>query len=691
MEALVSIIIPIYNVSNYMDACILSASAQDYRNIEIILIDDGSTDDSGRKCDSWAKKDHRIRVIHKKNGGLSSARNIGLDTAKGKYIYFLDGDDTIEKNLISSVIPFMEQGKDIVFFRYYLVSSKGEKVPAGFESGEYILNTITDRAHFLTDYILSQRLGWEAWNKIYRGDLIRKYNLRFADNRIIFAEDLYFCLCYCTHAVNVLSINKYLYNYMQRTDSIMAEQSVKLNVGRMNELAKKFLEYLKSTNNCEAIIERFPLIYFMIIDNVFTRARSQLKTSPPEYRKMIYEDVQDVSFMRKWMKEFLKKKKELYLIYGGSRASIKISYLQFLYDGSYFTLRLRNRFINHHIELLDRKSPLEKYKECLIYEFSKNTNCIYYLGSEEYGNLGDHKISEAIKDFSKFYFPKYQFLEITAREFPEYKIYLKKYIKKQDLIFLPGGGNLGDTYPATEGVRQEIISLWGENLKVIFPQTIYFSENAEENILLKNAEKVYTLKKNVILFAREKKSYQLACELFECRSYVTPDIVLFWHEQSEKQQREKIVLFCFRNDKEQIIAETVKDRIKQEAIKVGYVIKNTDLQLPYHVTKAQRKYEIDQKLEEMRKASLVITDRLHGMIFAAITGTPCIVFSNYNHKVKGTYDWISYLSYIKYVENVEEAINILPSLLEVKDCVFDNTSLMKYYDKMACIVKKKIE
>ena len=155
MEALVSIIIPIYNVSNYMDACILSASAQDYRNIEIILIDDGSTDDSGRKCDSWAKKDHRIRVIHKKNGGLSSARNIGLDTAKGKYIYFLDGDDTIEKNLISSVIPFMEQGKDIVFFRYYLVSSKGEKVPAGFESGEYILNTITDRAHFLTDYILS--------------------------------------------------------------------------------------------------------------------------------------------------------------------------------------------------------------------------------------------------------------------------------------------------------------------------------------------------------------------------------------------------------------------------------------------------------------------------------------------------------------------------------------------------------
>ena len=83
MKALVSIIIPIYNVSKYMDECIRSECDQDYENLEIILVDDGSTDDSGEKCDIWTKQDSRIQVVHKRNGGLSSARNAGLDIAKG--------------------------------------------------------------------------------------------------------------------------------------------------------------------------------------------------------------------------------------------------------------------------------------------------------------------------------------------------------------------------------------------------------------------------------------------------------------------------------------------------------------------------------------------------------------------------------------------------------------------------------
>ena len=97
---LVSIIIPIYNVSKYLDRCIESVCDQTYKNLEIILVDDGSTDNCPKKCDNWAKKDKRIIVIHKINGGLSDARNAGLDVATGKYVYFLDGDDSIETNLI---------------------------------------------------------------------------------------------------------------------------------------------------------------------------------------------------------------------------------------------------------------------------------------------------------------------------------------------------------------------------------------------------------------------------------------------------------------------------------------------------------------------------------------------------------------------------------------------------------------
>ena len=92
--AKVSIIIPVYNVAPYLDRCVQSACNQTYRNIEIILVDDGSTDESGEMCDRWAEKDSRVRVVHKKNGGLSDARNTGLDIAHGKYILFLDSDDT---------------------------------------------------------------------------------------------------------------------------------------------------------------------------------------------------------------------------------------------------------------------------------------------------------------------------------------------------------------------------------------------------------------------------------------------------------------------------------------------------------------------------------------------------------------------------------------------------------------------
>lgn len=102
-EDLISIVVPVYNVKIYLEECINSIIVQSYKNIEIILVDDGSTDESSKMCDEFAKKDNRIKVIHKKNGGLSDARNAGIDIAKGKYICFVDGDDYISKDYIESL------------------------------------------------------------------------------------------------------------------------------------------------------------------------------------------------------------------------------------------------------------------------------------------------------------------------------------------------------------------------------------------------------------------------------------------------------------------------------------------------------------------------------------------------------------------------------------------------------------
>ena len=148
------------------------------------------------------------------------------------------------------------------------------------------------------------------------------------------------------------------------------------------------------------------------------------------------------------------------------------------------------------------------------------------------------------------------------------KVYLKKYIKKQDLIFLTGGGNLGDAYPIAENVRQDIINTWEKNIKVIFFYSIDFVETNKTSEYFKNTQKIYSEEKNVILFIREKNSYYFAQKYFHCAMYLVPDIVLFCNEQ-KKVQRDRVVLFCLRNDKEKRMDALTKEKIEQEIIKSG--------------------------------------------------------------------------------------------------------------------------
>jgi pyruvyl transferase EpsI len=123
--------------------------------------------------------------------------------------------------------------------------------------------------------------------------------------------------------------------------------------------------------------------------------------------------------------------------------------------------------------------------------------------------------------------------------------------------------------------------------------------------------------------------------------------------------------------------------LKEKAVQYYITVMHSE----YKITKENRMKAVRNKMEEFAKSKLVITDRLHGMIFAAITETPCIVFSNYNHKVKGTYEWIKYLPYIKYIESVEEAKKYIPELLKMDNCKFDNKPLQPYFDKLAEVIQ----
>lgn len=690
---LVSVIIPIYNIEGYVDRCIQSAVNQTYKNIEIILVDDGSTDASAEKCNVWAKNDNRIKVLHKQNGGLSDARNAGLDIATGKYIYFLDGDDFIEPQLLTVAISKMSNDVDMVAFQHNTVQITGEKeVKISHSLGMFVLLSEVDKFNFMAEYLLSYKIGWEAWNRVYLREKIEKYHLRFADNRTIFAEDLYFCLAYCVHADKVLSISDRLYNYILRPDSIMGVESHNLNVGRINELSKAIRDYFQQFDDCDILIHNFPIIHWLIIENEIKNSMERLnednQVSYKEFRAEIYNDINDKKFFRRQIKEFIRMPIQFQTI-SLSGWAVRKSYAKYLLNGWFFGLRLRNHMIYRYSDFINRHSLEMRIRTNEYKRFSKKEKRIYLLGTETFGNLGDHGINEAIIAFLQSVVPDYSIMEITADRYLHERPLLVKYLKKSDLIVMPGGGNIGDEYPFSQRIKNDIIKTWRNNTKIIFPQTIFFSETERGKSALDECCNLLTAWNNIYLFAREKKSYTLSKNYFSCPVISVPDIVLFTKYEKQSNKEKSKIIFCMRNDVERRLSDYEHECLYNYISLLNQDILEADTQLNYHVCKEQRKTVIEQYLKLWSESRLVVTDRLHGMVFAAITGTPCVVFSNYNHKVQGTYDWISYLPYIKYVETVEEAKNCIPPLLDMRDCHYDNEPLMPYFEKLAEVVREK--
>lgn len=210
---LLSVIVPVYNVENYIDECVRSIVSQEYTNLEIILIDDGSTDTSGMKCDKWKTKDNRIKVIHKPNGGLSDARNAGLDIATGEYIGFVDSDDYIEPNMFKMLVDNLEQyNTQISCCRYANVWENGYRETVGEDHQIYFYEGIDG----LKEYLYGKTMDPFVCNKLYRADLFtkgRKEPLRFI--RGIVGEDNPFNVTLMEQCDSIVLVGESLYNYRQ--------------------------------------------------------------------------------------------------------------------------------------------------------------------------------------------------------------------------------------------------------------------------------------------------------------------------------------------------------------------------------------------------------------------------------------------------------------------------------------------
>ena len=212
-KALISIIIPVYKVEIYLEKCIQSVINQTYENLQIILVDDGSPDNCGKICDEYAQKDHRIEVIHKSNGGLSDARNKGLEIAKGEYIGFIDSDDYIESDMYEVLYNLLKQYNAYVSICNFYTVSQGKIAIKNAENGikEY------NRIEILKEVLLDNNIQSYAWNKLYKKELFDEIKYPVGKKY----EDIGTTFYLLEKCNKVVVTGKPEYYYINRQDSIV--------------------------------------------------------------------------------------------------------------------------------------------------------------------------------------------------------------------------------------------------------------------------------------------------------------------------------------------------------------------------------------------------------------------------------------------------------------------------------------
>ena len=235
-EELITIVVPVYNVDKYVSKCIESLLHQTYSNLEIIIVDDGSTDKSGEICDSYAKSDNRIKVIHQTNKGQSASRNKALSVANGNYIAFVDSDDYVSPLFIEKLYKRMSQdNSDISMCGYHAVDEKGMVLDT-----KLLDNGILNKSQFIDIEVKGQTMICVAlWNKLFKREIWKGLKLKEG----VFAEDSFVLNEYLQKINSISTVDQPLYNYVQRSNSLVHSYSLK-NLDTVDALLKRLNYYV---------------------------------------------------------------------------------------------------------------------------------------------------------------------------------------------------------------------------------------------------------------------------------------------------------------------------------------------------------------------------------------------------------------------------------------------------------------
>lgn len=335
------------------------------------------------------------------------------------------------------------------------------------------------------------------------------------------------------------------------------------------------------------------------------------------------------------------------------------------------------------------KQKIKNYKWVKKYKkYERKVDKQYILfGTPLHGNIGDHAITIA----------EYKLLEDIGInnlfEIPSFKRqyiikYLKEHISKNAIIMINGGGFMGSQWIGEEEMIRDVVSSFPNNKIVIFPQTIYYKQDENGQAEMKKSLEIYKKHQNLVICTRERISYEFAKKnIPNANIILVPDIVLYMNNKTKSQYKRDGILACLRKDVEKNINVKDEEKLIESLKKYSTKVDFTDTVISKNISEKERKKIFDEKLNEFKKYKLVVTDRLHGMIFAAITNTPCLAIGNYNYKVKGVYEWIKNLEYIEYIENYENIEQNIKELLNKTNCEYKLDSINEF-EKIKKLLKE---
>lgn len=290
LNGLISIIVPIYNAKDTLERCLKSLISQSYKNIEIICIDDASTDASSLLLEAFATKDKRIKIIkNKENKGIAYSRNIGLKAAIGEYIMWCDSDDWYEKNMVQDMVQsLIDNDVDLVVCNQKIVNSKHLETRDVFENVKHIYDfSFIGYFPLFSEIIFNS--SWVLWNKIFKKSVIDKYKIKFSDVRI--GEDYNFFLKYISvMRPYIYFLNKKLYNYFRRNDSLIGNRfNTDSDNPGFTDCIKAFddiLSFLKK-NRIKRFRKDFEACYYLEVNYILNLMSKSLKIKTDNLFKIV--------------------------------------------------------------------------------------------------------------------------------------------------------------------------------------------------------------------------------------------------------------------------------------------------------------------------------------------------------------------------------------------------------------------